>query len=280
MIIFCEVHRIERSPTIFPLMREKRGFSMMLILLLMLVSLTSVVNSQCSNTEGRGDTSSCVCDNKTVTCSNAGLTLLPEDVQASVLLINVSSNSIANLGENALVKFQKLEIIVLSDNQLTGVTSGAFSNLPALKQLYLDGNSLTTLEEISNVPNLQTIDISRNPIICDDKLKWLASIQQVKGTCKSGETIAEFIANTKRNAMNDTDNNHSKDDHHPSAARIYAVSIVLPILLVAFVCTVFVAIIVYRNKLKEAKYNSSVRYSAVQKDRGGGRVYDDVTTEL
>ena len=58
------------------------------------------------------------------------------------------------------------------------------------------------------------------------------------------------------------------------------VSILLPILVVAAVCTIFVAIVVYRNKQKEAKYNSTVRYSAVQKDKGGGRVYDDVTTEL
>ena len=62
--------------------------AMMLMLFVLLVaSFVSVVDSQCSgSSEGRGD-ASCVCDNTTFSCVNAGLSQLPEDIPVSVTLM-------------------------------------------------------------------------------------------------------------------------------------------------------------------------------------------------
>ena len=89
-------------------------------------------------------------------------------------LRNLNINDLTGLQE--IPDIQRVEIIILSGNQLTTLPEGIFSGLNNLLYLILSDNQLTTLPEgiFSGLNNLEILDLSLNPdlrnIEIEDKL--------------------------------------------------------------------------------------------------------------
>lgn len=92
------------------------------------------------------------------------------DISGSLKLTKVQSGAFATN--------PNLESIVLTANKgLVELQEGALSGLPHLKKVILRGNSLTTLAEgLFPWYNLETLDLTENPIVCDCRLAWLRNL--------------------------------------------------------------------------------------------------------
>uniref|UniRef100_A0A3B4EHT7 Toll-like receptor 4 n=1 Tax=Pygocentrus nattereri TaxID=42514 RepID=A0A3B4EHT7_PYGNA len=89
-------------------------------------------------------------------------------------LIVLEVLDMSNCGIDRLVwrdfrDLQRLQHLLLSQNRLTALDFLAQANLPSLKQLALDQNSISSIPQntLQNLPkNLSVFDLSFNPIIC------------------------------------------------------------------------------------------------------------------
>lgn len=100
-----------------------------------------------------------------------GLTNLKRiDISGSLKLTKVQSGAFATN--------PNLESIILTANTaLVEVQEGALSGLPHLSKVILRGNALTTLAEgLFPWHNLETLDLTENPIVCDCRLAWLRNL--------------------------------------------------------------------------------------------------------
>ncbi|XP_046808093.1 leucine-rich repeat neuronal protein 3 [Lucilia cuprina] len=89
-----------------------------------------------------------------------------------------------------------LEYLNLASNKmLLEVQEGALSGLPHLKYVNLKANALTTLAEgLFPWKDLQTLDISENPMACDCRVMWLRNLLISKNNTNDnvGEVLCEF----------------------------------------------------------------------------------------
>lgn len=92
------------------------------------------------------------------------------DISGSLKLTKIQSGAFATN--------PNLESITITANKgLVEVQEGALSGLPHLKKVILRGNSLTTLAEgLFPWYNLETLDLTENPLVCDCRLAWLRNL--------------------------------------------------------------------------------------------------------
>lgn len=82
-------------------------------------------------------------------------------------------------------------ITVASNKQLTDIQEGAFSGLPHLKNVNLKDNAMLTFrEELLPWKDLNTFDISENPLRCDCSIMWL---KQLLSSRKRNESLNTII---------------------------------------------------------------------------------------
>lgn len=82
-------------------------------------------------------------------------------------------------------------VVIASNKQLTDIQEGAFSGLPHLKNVILKDNSILTFrEELLPWKDLETFDISENPIRCDCNMMWL---KQLLGSKRRNESLNNVI---------------------------------------------------------------------------------------
>ncbi|XP_019621339.1 PREDICTED: leucine-rich repeat-containing protein 15-like [Branchiostoma belcheri] len=103
---------------------------------------------------------SCVCSR------NLGLTSVPEDLSKSLTYLDLSGNDIATISRKTLLRYRRLEKLVLSSNQIIDIQSGSFPVLPQLLELSLNSNKITNIQRgaFSNIPRLQKLFLSSNRI--------------------------------------------------------------------------------------------------------------------
>lgn len=105
------------------------------------------------------------------------------DISGSLKLTKVQSGAFATN--------PNLESIILTANKgLVEVQEGALSGLPHLNKVILRGNSLTTLAEgLFPWYNLETFDLTENPIICDCRLAWLRNLLASRNITQTQEHV-------------------------------------------------------------------------------------------
>lgn len=102
---------------------------------------------------------------------------------------------------NAFAANPNLEtLVIVSNKALSEIQSGAFSGLPHLKNIDLRDNALAELsEDLLNWNELNSFDLSQNPLLCDCKMLWLqallssqnASQTSVDVLCAAPETVRD-----------------------------------------------------------------------------------------
>uniref|UniRef100_A0A672J798 Uncharacterized protein n=1 Tax=Salarias fasciatus TaxID=181472 RepID=A0A672J798_SALFA len=81
-----------------------------------------------------------------VQCSNKSVGRVPYGIPYGTRQILLMNNYIKGIQLDLFAKYNSMEVLVLSNNWLTdGAIKGAFSQIPALKHLYLDGNRLKSV---------------------------------------------------------------------------------------------------------------------------------------
>ena len=128
-----------------------------------------------------------------------GLTRIPPEIGTciNVEAINLSNNQIASL-PSQIGTLTKLQSLSLGGNRLTSFLEDC-SSLEELRALYLENNLLQTLPEGMSQLNLQTLDISFNPITTFPQV--LYSIKSLRFLRLSEEQKTRFrteLANLKK----------------------------------------------------------------------------------
>lgn len=141
-------------------------------LLLLLCALLASTQAQCpvTNCFGCRPPGSIT---ERVTCLSAGLTSFPQlplEIQQTVEELNLRSNSIPFITASDLQNYASLATLDISQNTLTSIEPGSFSASPALEELILAGNRLTTLPDDLFANNqLRTLDL------CDNDLQTISA---------------------------------------------------------------------------------------------------------
>lgn len=109
----------------------------------------------------------CVPQIKSVICHRKRLTSIPEGIPTETKILELNKNRIRCLNTGDLAPFPLLEELDFSENIITNVEPGAFSNLLNLQTLRLRGNQLKLIPPgvFSKLSNLTILDISENKIV-------------------------------------------------------------------------------------------------------------------
>ncbi|XP_064603233.1 leucine-rich repeat and immunoglobulin-like domain-containing nogo receptor-interacting protein 1-B [Liolophura sinensis] len=93
---------------------------------------------------------------------------------ASLEMLDLSSNQILVVETNDLGNLTRLKRLILSSNPIVDISVHAFSLLPSLQYLGLSHTNLTHLPRaILSQPNITTVDVRSNPIVCGCAMNWI-----------------------------------------------------------------------------------------------------------
>lgn len=109
---------------------------------------------------------------KTIDLSNKSLTEVPKNIldDNSVTTFNVSDNKLTGSLPGEIRKLTNLEVLLASDNTLTGVPA-EIGQLSKLKIVNFANNNLSGLpQELGKLQNLQTLDLRGNPNISQNDI--------------------------------------------------------------------------------------------------------------
>uniref|UniRef100_A0A8C8VEF8 Slit homolog 1 protein n=1 Tax=Pelusios castaneus TaxID=367368 RepID=A0A8C8VEF8_9SAUR len=142
----------------------------------------------------------CSCLDTVIRCSNKHLKALPKGIPKNVTelyldgnqftlvpaqlstfrylqLVDLSNNQITALSNSSFINMSQLTTLILSYNSLQCIPPLAFEGLRALRLLSLHGNDISSLPEgiFADVTSLSHLAIGANPLYCNCHLRWLSS---------------------------------------------------------------------------------------------------------
>ncbi|XP_062621341.1 carboxypeptidase N subunit 2-like [Saccostrea cucullata] len=106
------------------------------------------------------------CNGTFVNCHNKGLIKVPTNIPTDTCNIDLGSNQITTLGDNAFYGLSNLTRLGLRDNEITNIQTNAFNGLPNLQDLDLQQNRINTLGDnaFDSLSNLDTLWLNFNKI--------------------------------------------------------------------------------------------------------------------
>ncbi|XP_067272516.1 slit homolog 1b isoform X2 [Pseudorasbora parva] len=141
----------------------------------------------------------CTCVETVVRCSNKHLMALPRGIPHNVTelyldgnlfvavpkelsafkrlqLVDLSNNNISSLSNSSFANMSQLTTLILSYNALRCIPARVFRGLASLRLLSLHGNDISELhqEVFSDAASLSHLAIGANPLYCDCRLRWLS----------------------------------------------------------------------------------------------------------
>lgn len=131
------------------------------ILILMLGTVLSGSTTGCP--------SRCECNGqeRSVVCNRRRLAALPEGIPTEIRLLDLSKNRLKVLGPEEFLNYPALEELQLNENIISSIEPGAFGNLFNLRTLGLRDNHLKLIQlgVFTGLTNLTQLDISENKIV-------------------------------------------------------------------------------------------------------------------
>ncbi|KAJ6647569.1 Leucine-rich repeats and immunoglobulin-like domains protein 2 [Pseudolycoriella hygida] len=105
------------------------------------------------------------------------------DISGSIKLTTVESG--------AFLTNSNLETIMITSNKaFSELQEGAFSGLPYLKHLILRDNALVALtESLTHWNDLETLDLTDNPLTCDCRMAWFRDLLSTKNASHRQEHV-------------------------------------------------------------------------------------------
>ncbi|XP_050392607.1 uncharacterized protein LOC126811152 isoform X2 [Patella vulgata] len=102
----------------------------------------------------------------TVTCRSKGLTEVVVGIPSNIVVLDLSSNAITEIREDAFLNLEKLQTLFLMNNNIESIHPKAFRNMFNLKLIVLNKNKLTSIpaDMFQHLPNLNNINLRRNRI--------------------------------------------------------------------------------------------------------------------
>ncbi|XP_052103713.1 decorin-like [Mytilus californianus] len=89
----------------------------------------------------------CSCTATTVDCNNKNLATVPSEIPNSTPVLDLQNNHLTTIQQGAFSNLPAVTDLYLQNNQLTTIQQGAFQDLIALNTLSLNGNNLTFVRE-------------------------------------------------------------------------------------------------------------------------------------
>lgn len=170
----------------------------------------------------------------------AGFTNLRHlDISGSLKLQKIENNAFA---ENT-----NLETLSIASNKaLTDIESEAFSGLLHLKSINLHDNALTVIpENLLKWDELNSFDISENPIICDCNILWMQTILNAQNSsqisidnvlCNAPENVRDQALRTLSPNIIGCNNDDTKKQAMLGILMVTSVAIIIILLLLLFRC--------------------------------------------
>jgi Leucine-rich repeat (LRR) protein len=102
----------------------------------------------------------------------AGIKAGALDGAPNVKKLRLVHNNFEILPLSAFDGAPRLEFISISRNKIVFLEAGALRNLTQLKELWLNNNLLSSLEDfngtLNGLPSLELLDVSENDVTCED----------------------------------------------------------------------------------------------------------------
>lgn len=130
----------------------------------------------------------------------------------------IGANKLVRVQNNAFIDNGNLRIIrFISNEELSQFESAAFHGLPYLKELILKHNAIESIREnLYEWDNLQTLDLSDNPLRCDCHLLWYKTFLNVRNSHSRNKI------NTSNNSI--SNNNSTASNYGVNSAKSNAVT--------------------------------------------------------
>ncbi|XP_039295282.1 lutropin-choriogonadotropic hormone receptor [Nilaparvata lugens] len=115
---------------------------------------------------GGGHPPACVVQGGDALCRGAALTKIPTNLPQAIVKLDLTSNNITELGDNAFVELPQLEELILGDNKISKIHPRAFSANPRLKRLSLQNCGLAEVpwETFQPLRQLTSLQLDGNEI--------------------------------------------------------------------------------------------------------------------
>ncbi|XP_076320225.1 uncharacterized protein LOC143230477 [Tachypleus tridentatus] len=142
---------------------------------------------------------------KSFTCTGKSGAIKVDEISITHLLSDLSKLEIINLGGVGFKRIErntfpsdasKLRIINLRDNELVELELHMFERMPALREVYLQGNKLTTIDKNVFQPvwnQLTHLYVNCNDVACECNVSWILYVPKkpanfIPPTCRGSAT--------------------------------------------------------------------------------------------
>ncbi|XP_071944686.1 uncharacterized protein [Antedon mediterranea] len=143
------------------------SYNFLMVFLFLYVNWSIGVKVACRTSNDASFETVCECTERTrtVNCSNRGLNEWPVGIPINTYYLYMSDNNLRAINDDTLLKLPELRVIYAAYNLLTDIST-AFNDLPKLSNVYIQHNSITSLDNtlFKDSPSINKLDISFNQI--------------------------------------------------------------------------------------------------------------------